>query len=1134
MEESRMKMAKVLVAALLESRRRFPRVALLALLALGATLAAPSFSSAEVTSHGGPVQTKPEVFEIFWGPYWTENSTGIAERSKLEAFYNDLNGSTGAGWQGTLTQYWGPLEPENPTEATPFGFVSSSVTIGTPYAEKNAPPAGITNANMEAEIGAAVKAMEGKGGWPKELTKTTVNAQFVIFTPPGVTWGGEINKGACGEHSFHTGTYAWARVTSEFEKSGQKFPCSLTVTAAHEYAETASDPYLEAWRNWTNGEEEIADLCALSERTTWPGGIEVPRLWDNYRQEPFQDCTLSHLNPPQEPPKISTEAATAITSAHATLHGSAELNKLKIENFWFQWGLGTSYGHVTTSEPGGNIKFGANATITNLDPNTTYHYRLVLQDAGSFPQREQTGKDMTFKTPFAPPVVTTEAATGVGAAGATLRGTVNPKGLSTNYQFEYDTKEYKEGEGAHGTSVPVPAASAGSGESNVSVSKAISGLALGTTYHFRIVASNECEAGKTCVSYGKDLTFRTLNLPMAITEAATNTQTLEPQLNGTLNPEGADTHYQFEYDTKEYKEGEGAHGTSVPVPAVDAGSEVKAQTVSFILKGVKQNTTYHFRIVAENEIGITRGADRSFTTIGTTATTEAATAVVVTEATLKGAVNPAGVSTSYQFEYGKTTSYGQVAPLEPKGIGSGLSTVKVQQTIASLEPKATYHFRIVATNAEGTVYGADQVFTTNPGVYWLACTKQAGGRYTSSTCATEGAPNEWESLHLKEGEKVNITAKGNPIAFTSTQSGLVTTFSCETEAAGPSLENPSGGGSGVGAAEVKYKGCKPEGIAAEKGCKVENTANFASKLEVVSTEGKTQVVLKPSSGEVFAKFSVSSCSIGALNGTYELKGTMRGLYSNANSKIEFTTESTGESSLTLRGQKATAVGSIGLETSGGGRIKAEPEVHWYGCTKQAGGRYTSSTCATEGAPNEWESLLLKAGEKTTIVAKGNPIAFTSTQSGLKTTFSCETEVAGPSLENPSGGGSGVGAAEVKYKGCKPEGIAAEKGCKVENTANFASKLEVVLIEGKTQVVFLKPSSGEVFAKFSVSSCSIGALNGTYELKGTMRGLYSNANSKIEFTTESTGESSLTLRGQKATAVGSIGLETSGGGTIRAE
>ncbi|MBW8060449.1 MAG: hypothetical protein FVQ78_09035 [Solirubrobacterales bacterium] len=104
----------------------------------------------------------------------------------------------------------------------------------------------------------------------------------------------------------------------------------------------------------------------------------------------------------------------------------------------------------------------------------------------------------------APPTATTEAATEVSQHKATLNGTVNPEGLSTTYQFEYDTTEYKKGEGPHGTSVPVPAKDIGSGTEDIEVSETIEGLEEGKTYHFRVVASNA--EGTT---HGEDETFTT-------------------------------------------------------------------------------------------------------------------------------------------------------------------------------------------------------------------------------------------------------------------------------------------------------------------------------------------------------------------------------------------------------------------------------------------------------------------------------------------------------------------------------------------------------------------------------------------------------------------------------------------------
>ncbi len=95
-----------------------------------------------------------------------------------------------------------------------------------------------------------------------------------------------------------------------------------------------------------------------------------------------------------------------------------------------------------------------------------------------------------------------------------------------------------------------------------------------------------------------------------------------------------------------------------------------------------------------------------------TATTKAASAVSHSKATLNASVHPEGLATSYQFEYGTTTAYGSKAPASPKAVGSGSVAVAVSESISGLVPNTTYHYRITATNAEGTSYGQDQTFTT--------------------------------------------------------------------------------------------------------------------------------------------------------------------------------------------------------------------------------------------------------------------------------------------------------------------------------------------------------------------------------------------------------------------------------------
>jgi hypothetical protein len=306
------------------------------------------------------------------------------------------------------------------------------------------------------------------------------------------------------------------------------------------------------------------------------------------------------------PPTVSTEGASAVTQTTAVVAGT--INGEGAETKWlFNYGTTTGYGNQT---PHNGVNAGVISTrtpesteLTELEPNTTYHYQIVAFNVNACffvcpPTGPNTtfGEDRSVTTLPLPPGVSTGLPSNLGASAAIVHGSIDPQGATTTYRVEYGTDT------SYGQSTPD--ADAGSGTAGGSVGVALSGLQPGTTYHYRFVATNN--GGTTP---GEDQTLATYGIaPSASTGAASNLGATTATLAGSLDPQGSDTSYRFQYGTTTN------YGAGAPVPEVDAGAGTGVQAVSTDLSGLQPATTYHYRLIAINGSGVSYGADRTFTT----------------------------------------------------------------------------------------------------------------------------------------------------------------------------------------------------------------------------------------------------------------------------------------------------------------------------------------------------------------------------------------------------------------------------------------------------------------------------------------------------------------------------------------
>ncbi len=393
-------------------------------------------------------------------------------------------------------------------------------------------------------------------------------------------------------------------------------------------------------------------------------------------------------------PAVVTGPAIEITSGSARLTGTVNPNGVAAAAA-FQYGLTTDYSEtvlITPAIPAGTSAVPVNRVIGNLVPNETYHYRLTAQNslgAGS-------GDDATFTTAAAPPIVTTDGATNVTNSGATIIGTINPNGSEvTEAVVEFGLTT------SYGTSVtitPLP----GSERSPVAVSRELLGLGANQTYHFRVTATNSAGTAN-----GADGTFTTgATAPTTVTGGTTAVSSAGATLLGTVTPNGSATSASFEYGlTTEY-------GSSAPV-AVNPGSGLAPVDVSATISGLIPNRTYHYRLTASNDGGLSAGQDATFNTPAQLplVTTDAETDVTPTSAGLHGTVNPKGTETTAYFVFRKVGSFVQ-QQTSAADLGSGTSDLALEFDLTDLEPYTDYEYRVVASNGAGTIEGAYKAFKT--------------------------------------------------------------------------------------------------------------------------------------------------------------------------------------------------------------------------------------------------------------------------------------------------------------------------------------------------------------------------------------------------------------------------------------
>jgi hypothetical protein len=239
--------------------------------------------------------------------------------------------------------------------------------------------------------------------------------------------------------------------------------------------------------------------------------------------------------------------------------------------------------------------------------------------------------------------------------------------------------------------------------------------------------------------------------PSVATGGATSVTKSGAALNATINPQGQRTVYSFQVGLNTQYGGQTA-GKS-------AGQGTKAVAVKTSIGKLTAGTVYHYRVLATNASGTAFGKDRTFKTAGVAPAppgvfTGGALRRGLNGATLTGIVASVKSAASFKFQFGVSTAYG----LETVSFNIAAKPFPqpVSFTLTGLEPHRIYHYRLLATNKDGTAVGGDQLFITGrvrPGTISRNTRKRHlnGRRYALKTSGKLSIPRSFPTLQSCTG-----------------------------------------------------------------------------------------------------------------------------------------------------------------------------------------------------------------------------------------------------------------------------------------------------------------------------------------------------------------------------------------------
>jgi serine protease len=246
------------------------------------------------------------VYLVFWGSQWSSTDPVAGY---VQGFVGGLYGPQD-NWSTSTTQYCQGAVAGSMTCAAGSTFVAhpgSSPLAGVWFDAASVAPSGASQSQLAAEARRAASHFAS--------APLGSNAQFVVLTPSGAAPQG-FGTSYCAWHSYTSsaavGTIAYTNLPYMPDAGaacGQNFVNGggagafdgVSIVEGHEYAETVTDPFLNAWRDQQGAEN--GDKCAwinpgqqggATNLTLGGSAFAVQSLWSNAFNNAAGGCVTSY------------------------------------------------------------------------------------------------------------------------------------------------------------------------------------------------------------------------------------------------------------------------------------------------------------------------------------------------------------------------------------------------------------------------------------------------------------------------------------------------------------------------------------------------------------------------------------------------------------------------------------------------------------------------------------------------------------------------------------------------------------------------------------------------------------------------------------------------------------------------